>query len=97
MSPCPSRRVVAISGWCLVATVALASTTMFVAQGGFGRGHLHLDRPIGFLALPWVLVPWDVIMEPSDFVRFCVLPLLCNSLVWAALHRLLLPRKQPHA
>jgi len=69
--------------WAAVVVIAVVSSAMFVLQGGFGAGHLPLDRPIGILAMPWLiaaekLVPTDVWSEAGDFVMIIILPFVCN-------------------
>jgi len=74
-----------LAAWAVVIAGGVASSVMFAAQGGFGRGHRALDLPLFVLALPWVLVPWDIVAEPGDYVRFAVLPFACNCVLCAAL------------
>jgi len=72
--------------WAAVVAIAVGSPAMFVLQGGLGAGHLPLDRPIGILAMPWLivaekLVPTDVWSEAGDFVMVIILPFVCNLAV----------------
>lgn len=77
--------------WAAVVAIAVASSVMFVAQGGFGGGHAPLDLPIYILALPWLLaaeklVPFDLWAEAGDFVMVVVLPFTCNLAACGVVH-----------
>jgi hypothetical protein len=73
----------------------VASSILFVAQGGMGRGHGRFDRGLYFLGLPWmlilVMIPWPEALWLGDYVMTVLLPLVCNLAVvlvlWALLKR----------
>lgn len=60
----------------VLATAGAVSTTLYLAQGGFGGGHGRFDLPIFLLGLPWDLLP-AILPESlwSDF--WCLVGLPC--------------------
>ncbi len=56
----------------------VASTALFLSQGGFGGGHGRFDKVIVILGLPWVLIPWPDVFLRSDYLSFIFLPLVMN-------------------
>ena len=58
--------------------VALAATSCFLAQGGFGGGHGDLDRVLFALALPWSLIPWPQPFVSVDFGWLILMPFILN-------------------
>jgi len=81
----------------VVLAVFVLSSILFMAQGGFGRGHERFDQAIGLLGLPWVLmwfvIPWPESVGSSDYFMLVLLPLACNLAVVLVL-RALLKRRQ---
>ncbi len=69
----------------LITANCIISTVLFVSQGGFAGGHLHFDKAIFTLALPWVLIPWPEVIWRYDFVPFILIPFIMNAAVWGAL------------
>jgi len=93
----PKPRRTALIATLLVVVLALfaASSILFAAQGGFGRGHARFDQVIGILGLPWLwvleLIPWPESLWLGDYVMIVLLPLVCNLAVvlmlWKVLQR----------
>ena len=89
----PKPRRTALIATLLVVVLALfaASSILFAAQGGFGRGHARFDQVIGLLGLPWLLIPWPESLWLGDYVMIVLVPLVCNLVVvlvlWALLKR----------
>lgn len=65
--------------------LALVSSVLYSAQGGFGGGHGRFDFPIVILGLPWDMiiaeVPdsfWPSLFNSNDFSWLIATPLLLN-------------------
>ena len=75
-----------------VIVVAVVSSLMFTAQGGFGAGHEPFDLMIFILGLPWTLIllllPNSEALWLSDYVMLVLLPLGCNLLVMVVARRI---------
>jgi hypothetical protein len=93
--PTPSRTALIATLLVVVLVLFAASSILFAAQGGFGRGHGRFDRALFVLGLPWmavlVLIPWTESLWLGDYAMIVLLPLVCNLavvlLVWALLKR----------
>jgi len=66
-------------------TIAVASSLLFLIQGGFGGGHGKFDFAIGILGLPWVaLISKDSVISRmafsvgGDFLWLIGFPFLLN-------------------
>jgi hypothetical protein len=65
----------------LVVAAAMASTALYLSQGGFGAGHGRFDLPIYLLGLPWDFAIEQLnasILEERDYEWLIVLPLVLN-------------------
>jgi hypothetical protein len=66
----------------VVLALFAASSILFAAQGGMGRGHGRFDQALFFLGLPWlvivVAIPWPESLWVSDYVMIVLLPFVCN-------------------
>jgi preprotein translocase subunit SecE len=91
------RRALIVGLFSVVLAVFVLSSILFLAQGGFGRGHGRFDQAIGLLGLPWVLIwfviPWPSSIESSDYFMLVLLPLVLNLAVVLALWTLLERRR----
>ncbi len=72
----------------LIIADCILSTILFVTLGGFAGGHLHFDRVIFILVLPWILIPWPEAVWRYDFVPFILIPLAMNAAIWGVLFAL---------
>ncbi len=64
----------------IVLGVSLLASLLFLVNHGFAGGHGILDRILGILALPWVLVHWPESFYSHDFIWLVFLPFVLNSL-----------------
>jgi hypothetical protein len=92
------RPSVLIAALLLIVLAAFAASSfLFAAQGGFGRGHGQFDRGLYFLGAPWLLIlaamQWSESIWLGDYVMIVLLPLVCNLTVVAVLWLLLKRRR----
>jgi len=93
-----ARRTTFVVGlFSVVLAVSVLSSILFLAQGGFGRGHGRFDQAIGLLGLPWLLIfvvdSWPESLWLGDYVMIVLLPLALNLCVVLVLHLVL--RRRP--
>lgn len=69
------------------AAAAVVATALFAVQGGFGGGHLHLDRIIWMLGFPGVLaIRWaPAPLSAHDLLLIVAWPAVWNALFWAGI------------
>jgi len=93
----PRRNALVAAFVVVVLALFAASSILFAAQGGVGRGHMRFDQVIGILGLPWLLIlevtPWPESLWLGDYVMIVLLPLACNLAVVLVLWRLLTRRR----
>jgi len=75
------------------------STSLFIAQGGFGGGHSILDFVIVVLGLPSILLNLILprLISLPDILLIVWIPALVNSLLFFALGRTLSVGTKPKA
>jgi hypothetical protein len=72
-----------------IIVIAIASTILYWAQGGFGGGHGRFDKTLYVLALPAAALPWPEVLRRRDYMWLIVMPLLVNLSLSALLRAVL--------
>jgi hypothetical protein len=75
--------------WSIALVTGGLACGLFLAQGGFGAGHLRFDRVLVLLGFPWTFISWPQVVVRYDFVWLVLLPTLINLVLLVALTTLL--------